>query len=1219
MSNDTKTILDRLARHAQRDPDRVAFRFLKDRGAPDSLTYGQLYARVGALAEQLREYTAPGDRALMLYPAGLEFIEAFLGCLAAGVIAVPAYPPRKNRSADRLVAIIRDCSPRLVLTTRSIAPSLGPELIGPEGVRRRLCTDADEPAAAAAWRLPSPAPADIAFLQYTSGSTGSPRGVVVSHRNIMHNEEAIQAGFGSTADSLAVSWLPTFHDMGLIGGVLQPLYVGFPSVLLSPATFLQEPVRWLRAITEYRATTSGGPSFGWEHCLNRVTQEQKEGLDLSSLRVAFNGAEPVRAETLDRFAAAFARCGFRLQAFFPCYGLAESTLFVTGGPPQRDPVRAQVSARGLESHTWIPCEGDSDGVRWLVSSGRVGKGTRVEIVNPETCRRCGPLEVGEIWIASDSVARAYWNRPEDSRELLQAVLADGSDGPFLRTGDLGYFDGAELFITGRLKDLIIVRGRNIYPQDVEAAVQAALPFVEANSCAAFATEQGGAEQLVVVVEASREMVRLARGAATDNHTEALDELVDRVRGAVAAELEIPLHAAVFVRPGTFPRTSSGKVQRRACREGLRAGSLEVVHQWEDKEADARPAGDQNAAVVQCYGKPAASSIGRAGDARRVLEDWLQRQVQEVAGLLVLPKLDKRFFDMGIDSLKAVELTNRLQRYLGLEHALPSSLAFDFPTIAKLAEHLVETHEAAAGAGTKPVAAANENGGLVAIVGLACRLPGAPDQEAYWRLLLSGGNAITEVPADRWDLDAYYDPDPDAPGKMATRWGGFLENIDCFDAAFFGISPREAREMDPQQRLLLELSWHALQDAGLDPSGLAGSRTGVYVGISTSDYAHLLARQGSHAIGPCLGTGTSHAVAAGRISYVLGLEGPCLAIDTACSSSLVALSQACRALQRGDCDLALAAGVNALLSPEPNIYFSKARLMAADGLCKTFDASADGYVRGEGCGVVVLKRLSDAQLDGDRILAVVRGSAINQGGASAGLTVPNGPAQQRVIREALRQAGIAPSAVDYLETQGTGTSLGDAIEVEAAAAVLCEGRPADRPLLLGSVKTNIGHLEAASGMAGLIKVVLAMQHGVIPPHLHFCRPSDRIRWEELPVMVMSTAQPWGGDGKRPVAGVSGFGFAGTNAHVVLEGPPRVAPGARQKLALPPYPFQRQRHWFSSSSQPQPGAKETGQGSPQQQLRNGVVGKPSAEDLESMADQEVDYWLERLSRDQNSNGE
>ncbi len=422
---------------------------------------------------------------------------------------------------------------------------------------------------------------------------------------------------------------------------------------------------------------------------------------------------------------------------------------------------------------------------------------------------------------------------------------------------------------------------------------------------------------------------------------------------------------------------------------------------------------------------------------------------------------------------------------------------------------------------------------IAVIGLACRVPGASDSDAFWRLLEQGVDAIGEVPADRFDVEDYYDPDPDAPGKITTRSGGFLDQVcAAFDPQFFGISPREAVGMDPQQRLLLEVSWEALEHAALAPARLRGSRTGVFVGISSFDYAQLLAAQDEATIDAYLGTGVAHSATVGRISYLFGLEGPNLAIDTACSSSLVAVHQACQSLLAGESDLALAGGVNVILTPAATITLCKARMLAPDGRCKTFDATANGFARGEGCGIVVLKRLSDAQRDGDRILAVIRGSAVNQDGASSGLTVPNGPAQTRVIRRALEQAGIAPGEVDYLEAHGTGTSLGDPIEVQAAAAALGDGRDARRPLLLGSVKTNIGHLEAAAGIAGLIKVVLTLQHERIPRHLHFRQPNPHIPWAELPVRVTQEATAW--PKPRRIAGVSAFGFSGTNAHVVLEG-------------------------------------------------------------------------------------
>jgi acyl transferase domain-containing protein/SAM-dependent methyltransferase len=425
---------------------------------------------------------------------------------------------------------------------------------------------------------------------------------------------------------------------------------------------------------------------------------------------------------------------------------------------------------------------------------------------------------------------------------------------------------------------------------------------------------------------------------------------------------------------------------------------------------------------------------------------------------------------------------------------------------------------------------------IAVIGVGCRFPGASSPAEFWELLRNGREGIREVPSARWSIDEYFDPDPDAPGKISSRMGGFLEHIDGFDPAFFGIAPREAAVMDPQQRLLLEVSWESLENAGIAPASLMGSRTGVYIGICNSDYHQLLLRRSPSTLDAYLASGNAQSVASGRLSYVLGLQGPCMTIDTSCSASLVAIHSACQSLRLGESSMALAGGVNLVCAPETSIALSKGRMLAADGRCKTFDAAADGFSRGEGCGVVVLKRLSDARRDRNRILAVVRGSAINQDGKSSGLTVPNGPAQESVIRDALAMAHLNGSDIDYVEAHGTGTSLGDPIEVRALGRVLGEGRHRDAPLLIGSVKTNIGHLESAAGVAGFIKVVLSLQNEAIPRHLNFKDPNPFIEWASLPVAVADQQEPWLRGTRPRRAGVSSFGFSGTNAHLILEEAP-----------------------------------------------------------------------------------
>ena len=528
-----------------------------------------------------------------------------------------------------------------------------------------------------------------------------------------------------------------------------------------------------------------------------------------------------------------------------------------------------------------------------------------------------------------------------------------------------------------------------------------------------------------------------------------------------------------------------------------------------------------------------------GDWEDLLTAFVQRELQAVLRSPSAPPPTVGFFDLGMDSLMSVELRNRMNRALSGEYVVSNTAVFDYPNVAALSAFLAEELAQAIGSAPTPAPAtapsparkrtAKTEAEPIAIVGMACRFPGAPDLAAFWKLLESGTDAVTDGRQDAGPWQGVTgDPAADDP---LYRRGGFLEGIDRFDNSFFRISPIEARMMDPQQRMLLETTWQALEDAGIDPEGLRGSRTGVYVGIGTSEYRLVIATSGQDE----LYLGTAGSVAAGRVAFVLGLEGPAMPVDTACASSLAAIHQAVAALQRGEVDMALASGVNVTLS-QPIVRFHRDMgMLSAGGRCNAFDAAADGFVRSEGCGVLVLKRLSEAEADGDRIWGLVVGSAVNQNGASAALPVPNGPAQERVMEDALARAGVGPSEIDYLEAHGTGTNLGDSIELRALASVYGRGREAERPLLVGSVKTNIGHAEWAAGMASVMKAVMAMHKGVIPAHLHFKEPNPNFDWDRMPLRITSEQTPWPSRTEgRPLSAVNSFGLSGTNAHVVLEG-------------------------------------------------------------------------------------
>ena len=522
--------------------------------------------------------------------------------------------------------------------------------------------------------------------------------------------------------------------------------------------------------------------------------------------------------------------------------------------------------------------------------------------------------------------------------------------------------------------------------------------------------------------------------------------------------------------------------------------------------------------------------------QNLLTAFIQEELKGVMRLEAPPSGTVSFFDLGMDSLMAVELRNRINRALTGEFTASNTVVFDYPNASSLAEHLSNVLGALGGPGPDPKRATpparpriKVEDEEIAIVGMACRFPGAPDIDSFWRMLEDGRTAVTEGRLDSGSWEGVLgDPKAEEP---VYRRGGFVEGIDLFDSRFFKISPIEARMMDPQQRMLLETSWQALEDAGVDPEGLKGSRTGVYAGVGGSEYRDLIASWGQD----YSYSGTTEAVTVGRVSFALGLEGPALPVDLACASSLASVHQAAVSLQRGEVDMALAGGVNAILSPKITGYMKEMGILSKNGQCRAFDAGADGFVRGEGCGMIVLKRLSDAEADGDRIWGVLLGSAVNQNGMSAGLMAPNGPAQERVMEDALARAGVEASDVDYLEAQGVGSQFGDPIELNAVAQVYGKGRDASRPLLVGSVKTNIGHLEWASGIASLIKTVLSMQRGVIPKNLHFDEPNPHFDWDRLSVRVSSETTDWPDiSGRPPMAAVNTFGLSGANAHVVVKG-------------------------------------------------------------------------------------
>jgi acyl-CoA synthetase (AMP-forming)/AMP-acid ligase II len=556
------SLVDLLRHRAQERPTEVLYRFCPngETAEAEALTYGQLDREAGALAHALRRRTEPGSRAVLLYPPGLEYIRAFFACLLAGVVAVPAHLPRPGRGVTRLRAILADSGATIALGTAAVADRLGPLL--PE--LRWLKTDQTAETVGGGCEAGAPGPEELAFLQYTSGSTGSPKGVEITHANLLANLEAIRRSFGNSASTVGVAWLPPYHDMGLIGAILQPLYVGFPVVLMPPLAFVQSPLRWLQAVSHFRATSTGSPNFGYELCLRKVTPEQRDSLDLRSVELMFTGAEPINSRTLELFAEYFAPCGFRREAFYPCYGLAEATLMASGG--RRDapaPVR-RFDAESLEAGQARAAGGDAR-TRELVSCGSAVPGHRLVVVDPESRQPVGDGTIGEIWLRGPSVARGYWGNTPATRETFGARLAGEPIATYLRTGDLGFLAHGELYVTGRRKDLIIVRGRNYFPQDIERTVETCHLLLRRDAGAAFSVEVEGEERLVVAQEVERRFRPADRG-----------EVVGAIREAIAREHELQVFAIALLRPASVAKTSSGKIRRHAMREAFLAHTLDLV-------------------------------------------------------------------------------------------------------------------------------------------------------------------------------------------------------------------------------------------------------------------------------------------------------------------------------------------------------------------------------------------------------------------------------------------------------------------------------------------------------------------------------------------------------------------------------------------------------------------------------------------------------------------
>ena len=673
------TLVGLLRYRANTQPSKMAYTFLRDGETEElSYTFAELDQQARIIATKLQSMAALGSRVLLLYPNGVEYVAAFFGCLYAGMIAVPAYPPRRNRSDQRLATIAANAGAGVILTTADVALQVNnnkqltfaPELEALSWV----ATDSLSPVLADAWQMPQVTSESLAFLQYTSGSTGSPKGVMVSHANLLHNLRELELTFDYTADSIMVTWLPIFHDMGLIYGILGPCYSGYSCYLMMPVAFLQKPLRWLEALSRYGGTHTAAPNFAFDLCVQRATPEQLKQLDLSRWRAALNGAEPVRQETLESFATTFAPCGFRPTTFCPGYGLAEGTLVLAAVNAPQLAQSFDIQAEALSRDAVLPLDAAAKtrGERYLSLVGCGGSeiDTRIAIVNPQNLNVCAPDGVGEIWAGGLTIAQGYWENQPATEETFQAFTSAG-DGPFLRTGDMGFVHEGNLYITGRLKDVIVIRGANYYPNDIELSVEQSHPSLNSSGAAAFSVEVDGEERLVVMQEIKRtELKRLD-----------VEAVMNAIRGAVSEQHELQLYAIILINPATLPKTSSGKVQRRACRDAFVGGTIDKeITRWQQLST---------ATAKKSFSMRDVLTKLPASVRKDTLQVYLQDEIIAILGLDPATHIDPRarLFVFGLDSLLSVALKDNLER--GLDSKLRDTLFFDFPTLDVLVPYLLD--------------------------------------------------------------------------------------------------------------------------------------------------------------------------------------------------------------------------------------------------------------------------------------------------------------------------------------------------------------------------------------------------------------------------------------------------------------------------------------------------------------------------------------------------
>ncbi len=1046
-----------------------------------------------------QNHVTRGSEVLMRCEDNEFFLYALWAGIIGGFIVIPMDASKGNLDLNLINYIVEDASKAVFITDSIINEKLDIQLINIKEQYEEIVSCGDYTKEEVISK-----PEDIFCVQYSSGTTDKPHGVIVTKENIAINVYDFIKHYDITESDRILSWSPLTHCFGLITLHIVPTIAGAEQCLMSSKLYMNKPSKWAELVTAYKPTRIGSIPFALKHFNNMVMRMGKKfSWDFSSVKTMFLAGEQVNFGVYKEFCDIVEPYGMGLDQIYPVYGLAESTVMVCSVPPGKRARKYRCMNERLLIGDKVQCEEVFD-----VESKEnlfIEVGTKMEqiqwSVRDDEFRELPEEYLGNIYISGPSVTQGYYKDEESTKKVFKEEI-------WLNTGDVGFLKDKNLIIVGRTKELIVANGKKISCALIENVIDGLLETTPYRQCVVANGIDAGneSEQVIVFIKVEKKLKSEYELSEFVAMKRSICSSIFEKNGLVVNQV-IPIEE--------IPKTSSGKTFRRKLTTDYNAGLfkniLERIKKFETTMTE------RVELEVKMYTK-------------HMIETKIVAYMKEKFNITV-SDYDLPISQYGIVSINIPAFVTALNEEFHIN--MKTGDIFSYFTVSKLTNHILKLLQVADGTAKVSHTEKEVTQEKLAIVGMSCRFPGGANSiDEYWDLLMRGDNGVSEVPEDRWDLEKYYDEDKTAPGKMYCKRGGFLDcDIKEFDARFFNISPKEANALDPQQRMLLELTWEAFENGNMDIEKYNGSNTGVYIGMCTNEYNLSQLYSGDLSdINAYSLTGTCFSTACGRVSYTFGFEGPCIAVDTACSSALTALHLACTAIQAGEADMQVIAGINLMESPSANIGFSKLQATSVDGYSKSFDASANGYGRGEGCGVIIVKRLSDAIRDKNQILGLIRATGINQDGKSNGLTAPNGESQEKLIRKTMIKAGISAQDVDYVEMHGTGTKLGDPIEVGAVGKTYGTGRT--DLLKIGSVKSNIGHLEAAAGIASIEKVLLSMKYNVIPANLHFNEPNPLIDWENAHVKVIDKATPWEKDGVR-MAAINGFGFGGSNAHIIIE--------------------------------------------------------------------------------------